>query len=150
VLNEILAKLNQNEKLVGGGAIVVVVGWLLGFLITNSWYGYSGAQGLGLLAVAAAVVAVVVLYLKYAPGQSITWPFPVPMILLGLGIAAGVVALLGLLMAFTYDPCGGLCNGLLSSYGVGKPITLYLATVVVVAGGALMAWGGYQEYLKVK
>jgi hypothetical protein len=149
VLNEILAKLNQNEKLVGGGAIGVVVGWLLGLIITSGWYGVSGAQALGLIALAAAIVAVVVLYLKHAPNQNITWPAPVPMIMLIVGGVAAAAGVLGLLIALVYDPCGGLCN-VLGSLAPSKPITLYLATLVVAAGGGVMAWGGYQEYLKIK
>jgi hypothetical protein len=150
VLNEILAKLNQNEKLVGGGAIGVLVGWVLGLILTSGWYGASGAQALGLIAIAAAVVAVVVLYLKYAPGQNITWPLPVPMLMLIVGGVAAAAGVLGLLIALVYDPCGGYCNAVLGNLGLGKPITLYLATIVVAAGGGVMAWGGYQEYLKIK
>jgi hypothetical protein len=150
VLNEILAKLNQNEKLVGGGAVAVAVGWVLGLILTSGWYGGSNAQALGLIAVAAAVVAIVVLYLKYAPGQNITWPAPVPMIMLILGGAAAVTGVLGLLVALVYDPYQGLCTGALAGFCEGKPITLYLATLIVAAGGGVMAWGGYQEYLKIK
>ena len=150
MINEILAKLNQNEKLVGGGAIGVAVGWLLGLILTSGWYGASNAQGLGLIALAAAIVAVVVLYLKYAPNQNITWPAPVPMIMLGLGAAAAIAGVLALLLAVVYDPCGGYCNAILGSLGAGKPFTLYIAALIVAAGGGVMAWGGYQEYLKIK
>jgi hypothetical protein len=145
VLNEILAKLNQNEKLVGGGALAVVVGWVLGLILTEGWYGASGAQALGLIALAAAIVAVVVLYLKYAPGQNITWPAPVPMIMLIVGGAAVAAGVIGLLMAVVYDP-----YGLLGALGISKPILLYVATIVVAGGGGVMAWGGYQEWLKIK
>ena len=57
MVNEILAKLNQNEKIIGGGAIAILVGWILGLILTSSggfsWYGQSGAQGTGLLAILA-------------------------------------------------------------------------------------------------
>jgi amino acid transporter len=147
VLNEILAKLNQNEKMVGGGAIVVAVGWLLGLVLT-SWYGASGAQGLGFVAVAAAVAAIVVIYLKYAPNMKIAWPAPITLIILVIAAVAAIAALLGLLEAFTYDPYGGLgayCN-LAGAACPTKPVTLYLAAAVVLVGGAVMAYGAYMEY----
>lgn len=158
MLNEILAKLNMNEKLIGGGAIVVAVGWILGLILTGSssgvgygsfsWYGSSGAQGTGLVAVVAAVAAIVVIYLKYAPNMKIAWPAPVAMILLICAAVAAVAALIGLLQAFTYDPFGGLCSGLLSQYCTvpSKPILLYAAAAVVLVGGGLMAYGAYTEY----
>jgi hypothetical protein len=146
VLQEIMAKINPRERLIGIGAAVAVVGWLLGLIIANGWYGYSGAQTTGLLAVVAAVVAVVVLYLKYAPGMNITWPAPIPVILLAAAVVAAIAGLLGLYQAFSYDPCGGLCGALFSQYGGGKPATLYLAAGAVLVGGAIMAWGAYQEW----
>jgi hypothetical protein len=154
VVNEILAKLNQNEKIIGGGAIAILVGWILGLILTSSggfsWYGQSGAQGTGLLAILAGVAAVVVIYLKYAPNTKITWPAPIPLILLVIAAVAALAALGGALQALTYDPFGGLCS-LANSYGVGgacpsKPILLYVAAVVVLAGGAAMAYGAYMEY----
>ena len=147
MLNEILAKLTQNEKLIGIGAIVAVAGWILGLILTSGWYGYSGAQSLGLLAVAAAVVAIVVLYLKYAPNTNITWPLPLSLIMLILGGVAAVVGLLGLLIAFTYDPCGGLCNAILGDLGAGKPVTLYIVALAVLVGGALMTYAAYMEWV---
>jgi hypothetical protein len=157
VLNEILAKLNKNEKLIGGGAIVVLVGWLLGLVLTSSggysWYGPSNAQNLDGLSLLAAIAAVVVVYLKYAPNMKITWPLPLPQIMLGIGAVAAIAAVLGLLVAFTYDPFSGVAQycGLANSLGVvaacsSKPITLYLATIVVLVGGGLMVYGGYMEY----
>jgi hypothetical protein len=155
VLNEIMAKLNMNEKMIGGGAVVVLVGWILGLVLTSSgsyagvgsfsWYGSSGAQGMGLIAVVAAVAAVVVIYLKYAPNMKIAWPAPLPLILLVIAAVAAVFAALGLLQAFTYDPFSGLC----SLYGAAcpsKPILLYVAAGAVLVGGAVMVYGGYMEY----
>jgi ABC-type Fe3+-siderophore transport system permease subunit len=156
VVNEILAKLNQNEKIIGGGAIAILVGWILGLILTSSggvsWYGQSGAQASGLLAILAGIAAVVVIYLKYAPNVKITWPAPITLILLVIAVIAALAALGGLLQALMYDPYAGLsgayCN-LASSYGVTcptKPITIYLAAIVVLAGGAAMAYGAYMEY----
>jgi hypothetical protein len=146
VLNEILAKMNQNEKLIGVGAIVAVVGWLLGVLITDSWYSASGAQTLGLLAVVAAVVAIVVLYLKYAPNSSVAWPLPVTLIFLVLGAVTAVVALIGLFQAFTYDPFQGLC-GLAAGICPSKPIMLYVVALAVLVGGGLMTYAAYLEWV---
>lgn len=148
VLNEILAKLTQNEKMMGIGAAVATVAWLLGVLITDSWYSASGAQTMGLLAVVAAVVAVVVLYLKYAPNTKITWPAPLPVILLAIAAVAGVVALFGLLQAFTYDPFGGL--GSLVGVKVDKPIMLYVAAAGVVVGAGLMVYAAYMDWTASK
>ena len=145
MLQEIMAKINPREKLIGIGAAVAVVGWVLGLVITNGWYGYSGSQTTGLGAVIAAIVAVVVLYLKYAPGTNITWPAPVPVILLAVAAVAAVLGLLGLFQAFSYDPCGGLCSAF-NAYGGGKPVTIYLAAGAVLVGGGIMAWGAYQEW----
>jgi len=149
VLNEILAKLTKNEKLIGIGAVVVVVAWVLGLVITSGWYGFSGAQTTGLLAVAAAIAAVVVLYLKYAPNTNITWPAPLPVVLLVIAAIAGAAALIGLLQAFTYDPYAGY-GGLLGQYGVGKPITIYLAAAGVVVGAGLMVYAAYLDWTASK
>jgi hypothetical protein len=149
VLNEILAKLTKNEKLIGIGAVVVAVAWVLGLVITSGWYGASGSQTTGLLALAAAVAAVVVLYLKYAPNTNITWPAPLPTIFLVLAAVAGVAALIGLFQAFTFDPFGGY-GGLASQYGVGKPITLYLAAGGVVVGAGLMVYAAYLDWTASK
>ena len=149
MLNEILAKLTKNEKLIGIGAVVVVVAWVLGLVITSGWYGFSGAQTTGLLAVAAAIAAVVVLYLKYAPNTNITWPAPLPVVLLVIAAIAGAAALIGLLQAFTYDPYAGY-GGLLGQYGVGKPITIYLAAAGVVVGAGLMVYAAYLDWTASK
>jgi hypothetical protein len=148
VLNEILAKLTQNEKLIGIGAAIVAVAWLLGVLITDSWYSASGAQTMGLLAVVAAAVAVVILYLKYAPNTNITWPAPLPVIFLVVAAVAGVVALFGLLQAFTYDPFSGLGN--LAGFKISKPIMIYVAAAGVVVGAGLMVYAAYLDWTASK
>ena len=148
MLNEIMAKITANERLIGIGAIVVGVAWLLGVLITDSWYSASGAQTMGLLAVVAAAVAIVVLYLKYAPNTNITWPAPLPVIFLVLAAVAGVVALFGLLQAFTYDPFGGY--GGLVGVKVSKPIMLYVAAAGVAVGAGLMVYAAYMDWTASK
>ena len=146
MLNEILAKMNQNEKLIGLGAVIAVIGWVFGLILTNSWYSASGAQTLGLLGVAGAIVAIVVLYLKYSPTSTVAWPLPLTMILLILGAVVAVVALIGLFQAFTYDPFHGL-GALCGSFCESKPITLYLATIAVLVGGGLMVYASYMEWV---
>lgn len=147
MVKEIMAKLNPNEKLIGVGAVVILVGFILGLVLTSdsvfgSWYGTTGAEGLGLIAVVAGVAAVVVIYLKYAPNMKIAWPAPLPLIMLVISGVAGIAALLGLLEAVTGN---GYCVlGLCAA--VSKPITLYLAAGVVVVGAALMTYAAYLDY----
>ena len=62
---------------------------------------------------------------------------PVAQILLGLSVAALVCGVLTLLFQFT-------------SALTDPPILMYLADVVLIGGGALMAWGAYQEWLTTK
>ncbi|MGD0248604.1 MAG: hypothetical protein ABSB75_06075, partial [Candidatus Limnocylindrales bacterium] len=71
----------------------------------------------------------------------------IPMVLLVIAAVAAIAALLGLFMAFTWDPCAGLCSTILGvTYS--KPITLYLAAGAVLVGGAIMAYAAYMEYSK--
>jgi hypothetical protein len=149
VLQEIMAKINPRERLIGIGAAVAVVGWIVGLVITSGWYGSSGAEGTGIIAVIAAIAAIVVLYLKYAPGMNITWPAPIPVILLVVAAIAAIAALLGLFQAFTFDPYGGyggVCSSILGNVCQSKPVTIYLAAGAVLVGGGIMAWGAYQEW----
>ena len=85
MLNEILAKINPREKLIGIGAIVFAVGWLVGLVLASVSYAglvsvnvwnESGGTGIGFVGLLAAIAAVVVIYLKYAPNMKITWPAP--------------------------------------------------------------------------
>jgi hypothetical protein len=149
VLNEILAKLNQNEKLIGVGAIVALVGFVIGLVLTSqsygvaafsvsvNWYSGSGAEGVGVIALILAIAAVVVVYLKYAPNMKIAWPAPLPLILLVITGVGGLFALLGLFDAFTFG--GGYA-------GLDKPIMLLIAAVVVAVGCGIQVYGSYMEY----
>lgn len=145
-MNDILAKLSQNEKIYGVGAIVVAVGWLLGLVLTDDWYDASGAQVTGLLALVAAIGGLVVLYLKVAPGTNITWPMPVSQILLGLAAIAGVLALIGLLQAVTFDPLKGWGDILPGYAGPSKPIMLWIVVAGVVAGAGAMCYAAYMDW----
>lgn len=152
-VNEILAKLNQNDKLIGGGAIVVAVGWLFGIILGNRTAGGYSAYGISIpgysvnyfswgtaglvagLALTVAIAAVVVLFLKVAPNMNITWPVPVGQILLGLAVAALAFAALTVLFQLT--------NGL-----DGAPILMFIADLIFVGGAAAMAFGAFTEYSK--
>ena len=65
MFNEIMAKLNSNEKLIGIGGIVAIVGFIVGLVLTSvsysivsvSWYSASGAEGVGFIALIAAIAA---------------------------------------------------------------------------------------------
>lgn len=167
MLQEILAKINARERLIGIGAIVLAVGWLVGVLLGNvsqPTYGlakstisinvfttYAGGTGIGWLAILAAVAAVVVLYLKYAPNVKITWPAPLPVIMLGIAIVAGVASLLVLLYTFQNMDLGltSAEKDVAKQLGIDVPswpITAWIAVAGMVVGAALMCWGAYQEW----
>jgi hypothetical protein len=158
VLNEILAKLNMNEKMIGGGAIVVVIGWILGLILTGSgagvgygsvsWYGSSGAQTMGLISVIAAIAAIVVIYLKYAPNMKITWPAPIEVVELSIAAVVGLVALYLLWTNFSNSSVVSVCNGF--SGCPSWPMTDWIAVIGVVAGAAVMLLGAYQEWAVTK
>ena len=151
MLKELWAKVSPSEKFVAYGAVAVVVGWILGQVLGSStigggsvggynipgytinYFGWGNAGFLELVALVAAIVVGVVLYLKNAPNMNITWPLPVVQILLG----AAVVSLAG----------GVLATLIQITNGGNPPILMYVADVVVVVGGAAMAWFSYQEFL---
>ena len=87
----------------------------------------------------AAIAVLVVLYLKYAPNMNITWPAPVATILLG---AAGVSLVCSALMTLLQ---------LTSPYGIADwPLFAWVAVLGMLAGGAVMTWFAYQEFLTNK
>jgi hypothetical protein len=157
VLKELWAKVSAKDKFIVYGAGVVVVAWLVGVILATKSYGGGSAYGvnipgysinfftnyhgmdLGLIAMLAAVAAVVVIYLKVAPNMNITWPAPVPTILLGVaGVSVACSALMTLLQ-------------LTSGIGIADwPIFAWVAVLGMLGGGAAMAWFAYQEYLAVK
>ena len=138
------------------GAVAVIVGWLVGLFMattiraraatspatasagaTFNYFSWGNAGIFAILALVAGIVAVVVLYLKIAPNMKITWPMPVAQILLGVSVATLV---LGRARVLSRSPTA--CPM--------PPILMYVADVVLVGGGALMAWGAYQEWLTTK
>jgi hypothetical protein len=118
-------KLNANERLAAIGAIVVIVGYIVSLL------GTSGFLGGNTLALVGAIVVLVIYYLKYAPSQNVTWPAPIPTIVL---VISAIVALLAILTGLSSL---GLLSGL-GMYAIGA-----LASLI---GGLVMVWGAWQEY----
>jgi hypothetical protein len=117
-------KLNANERLAGIGAIVVIVGFIVSLLGS---YGF-GANTLVLLG---AIAVLAIYYLKYSPTQTMTWPAPIPTIVLAISAIAAILAILGAL------PALGLLGGL----------GLYtLGAILTVIGAVIMVWGAWQEY----
>jgi len=153
VLNELMAKINPREKLIGIGAIVFLVGWLVGFLLASVSYAgivsinvfnESGGSGLGFIGVLGAIAALVVIYLRYAPNMNITWPAPIEVIQLAIAAVVGVVALYLLWQNFSHSQDWGKVSGI-AGYP-SWPITDWIAVAGVVAGAAIMAWGAFQDW----
>jgi hypothetical protein len=104
---------------------------------TYSYFSAGNAGLFGILGLVFGIAAVVVLYLKVAPNVSITWPMPVHQVLLGVSAATLVCGVLVVLMQL--------------AYGLGSaPVTMWLADVLFVGGGAVQTWFAYQEYLASK
>lgn len=125
-MQEIWQKFNANERLVGIGAIVILIAWIVG-IVSPYGIGASTISLLGALAVLA------IYYLKYAPNQNINWPAPIPTLVLGI---SAVVALLAVLTALQWLGVG------LGFYG-GLGIVAILGQAV---GAVIMVWGAWQEY----
>ncbi len=159
MLNEILAKLNQQEKLIGIGGIVYVVGWLIGFLLASVSYAgisagnvfnESGGTGLGFIGLLAAIAAVAILYVKYSPTMKVNWPAPLELIMLIVAAVAAVVALYLLWQNWSHsndwNSITAYC-GLAGTACPSWPITDWIAVAGVVIGGALMAYGSYMLWV---
>ncbi len=140
-MNELWAKVSANDRIVAGGAVVLAVGWLIGTLFGSdgliNWFSWGNAGLMALLALVAAVAVAVVIYLTVAPNVTINWPMPVVQIVMGLGVAALVLAVLAVLLNLTQRPI--LISG-------STPVLVYLADIVLIAGGAIMAYGAYLEW----
>src|SRR4026209_2227696 len=116
------AKLNANEKLVGYGAIIVLIAWLVG-LVGGAGFGYG---------VITAIVVLVIYWLKYAPNQNINWPMPVPTLVL---VITGISAVLTVL---TFLPV--LSLGLFYYGGIWM-----VALPGGIVGVLVMAWGALRD-----
>ena len=117
------AKLNANERLVGYGAIIVFISWLVSL---------AGGGGIS-YGFITAIIVMVIYWLKYAPNSNVTWPLPVPTLVL---LITGISALLAILAVL---PVLGLG---LFFYG-GLWLIAYLGGVV---GVIVMAYGAWREY----
>lgn len=117
------AKLNANERLVGYGAIIVLISWLVSL---------AGGGGIS-YGFITAIIVMVIYWLKYAPNSNVTWPLPVPTLVL---LITGISALLAILAVL---PVLGLG---LFFYG-GLWLIAYLGGVV---GVIVMAYGAWREY----
>jgi len=122
-IQEMWAKLNANERLVGYGAIIAVVSWLVGLV--------SGGGGYGIVT---AILVLVIYWLKYAPNSNVNWPLPGPTLVL---IITGISAVLALLTVLP------LLGALGFFYYGGLWVLAYLGGVV---GVIVMAWGAWKEY----
>jgi hypothetical protein len=158
VVQELWAKVSAKERFIVYGAVAMLVGWVVGQFIatynpcaglnlgvygnlcSSASFSYFSAGDAGLFAflgLVGAIATAVVIYLKIAPNMKVAWPMPVAQILLGVCVFAVVCAALVVLMQLRY----GLSNA---------PVTMWLADVLFVGGGAAMAWFAYQEYLTSK
>jgi hypothetical protein len=156
-MNEILAKLTQNEKLIGGGAVVYVVGWLIGFLlasvsvgsglysVSGNVFNESGGTGLGFIGLLGAVGLIAILYVKYAPNMKVNWPFPLEFIVLIVAAVVGVVALYLAWQNWDHSRAFGVCSGIPGCPS--WPITDWIAVIGIVVGGALACYGAYMAWV---
>ena len=124
-LQAMWAKLNANERLVGYGAIVILIAWLLSIFTS---YGIGTSY-----AFIAAVVVLIIYWLKYGSTTPVTWPLPVPTLVL---IVAAIAALSTVVPALGY--LGFLFGNLFSVFGI--------AVLLTVIGTILMLYGAWMEY----
>lgn len=154
MVQELWAKISQAEKFIVYGAAAVLVGWIVGQFIatvnlcgglniagiscpTFSYFSAGNSGTFAILGLVLDIATVAVIYLKVAPNMNITWPMPFAQILLGVAGATLVCGVLVVLMQL--------------SYGLGgAPITMWIADLFFVGGGAVMAWFAYQEYVAAK
>jgi hypothetical protein len=142
------------ERLIGGGAAVVAIGTILGFILGSkdacgSYGGYSYCSGISvnyysaenaglfaLLALLGAVGSMALIFLHATPSMKITWPLPFGQILMG---AAGVTAACAILVVLMQLIRAG-------GFGPEPPIFMYLADLAGIAGGGLMGAGAYMTF----
>ena len=130
-VQEVWNKLNSREKLTAWGALAVALGWIIGL---------AGSFGLGgnTIALLGAIAVLVILFLKYSPNQSITWPAPIPLINLAISAIVALLALLGLVQWLQLAGFGSFLGAAI------------IAAIVTAVGAALMIWGSWQEYQLTK
>ena len=123
-LQEAWNKFNPRERMTAAGAGIVILAWIVGLV--------ARGFGVGSIALLGAIGVLAVLYLKYAPNQNISWPIAPSLIVLGISAIVALFAVITLLEWLGYASLVGI-PGILS-------LLLY------AGGGAVMAWGAWQEY----
>ncbi len=124
-IQEVWNKLNSRERLTAIGALVVVLSWI----VSLAGYGISA----GTISLLGAIAVLAILFLKYSPNQTITWPAPIPTIVLGISGVVGILAAIDVVTSFRYLGIFG--------FGIGL-----IALIIEAIGAALMVWGAWQEY----
>ena len=134
-MNDILSKLNANEKMVGIGSIIVIASFILGIFTLRF---------VGFLQLPCGVLSIVVLFLKYSPDAKFEWPVPVPLILVILGGIATVFAALGVLFGIPFFLLDTLINA--SGMNIFLGLIGLVLSIAILVGSGMMLLGGYKEY----
>jgi hypothetical protein len=149
---------SAREKLIVYGAAVAFLGVLVGLFLATKSYGGGSVAGynipgvsvnyftfdnaglFGILTLLAAAATLAVVYLHVAPNMNITWPMPYAQILLIAAGATAACAVLTILMQLIR--AGG--------FGPEPPIFLYVADLMIVAGGGFAAYIAYTDWAATK
>ena len=157
MFNELWAKVSAREKLVVYGALIALVGVVVGLILATKSYGggsvggytipgvsvnYFTAENAGLFALLALVGGVATLGIIYAhvAQMNVQWPAPYAQVLMVVAVATAVCAILIVLMQLIR--AGG--------FGDGAPIFMFVADILAVAGGCFMAYVTYMDWTAAK
>lgn len=122
MIQEMWKKLNANERLASWGAIVVIVGWVLGLVLGTYGFGIGGAGLIG------GILLLGLYYLKYGSATPPTMPAPTQTIALIISALTALSALAAL----------GTFGFLFGGY--------FIAVVVTVIGAVMMVLGTWRDY----
>jgi hypothetical protein len=149
-----LQSLPKPELAIGGGAVVVALSTIVGFILASKdacgSYGgvsycagisvnYYTAENAGLfafLALLGAIGTMALIFLHATPSMRITWPLPFGQILMG---AAGITAACAILVVLMQLVRTG-------GFGSDAPIFMWIADLAGIAGGVVMGAGAYMVY----
>ena len=115
-------RLNANERLAAIGAAVLIIAWIVGVAVG---YGF-GASTIGLLG---AIIVLAIYFLKYSPSQTISWPAPIPTIVLVVAAIAGLLTVLNVVQFMAF------LDGI-----------EWIAAIASVVGAIVMVYGAWQDY----
>jgi hypothetical protein len=115
-------RLNANERLAAIGAAVLIIAWIIGVAVG---YGF-GASTIGLLG---AIIVLAIYFLKYSPSQTISWPAPIPTIVLVVAAIAGLLTVLNVVQFMAF------LDGI-----------EWIAAIASVVGAIVMVYGAWQDY----